>query len=116
MSLIDRGIRLLNVGLAREARPLTVTRGATTATWSAVPGRTETGFVDPNTGMPTVEKTDRDVIGPAPYPFDEPQPGDRIADWTGTYEVLNLAHGRCWAWIGPHNSLLRVHTKRVSNP
>jgi len=43
----------------------------------------------------------------------EPEPGDRIAWRDDTYEVLPPGNERCFRFTDPHETTIRVHTKRV---
>lgn len=125
MSLLSKGLRLLDALVARESLPLTYCRGSLRIAWEALPGRTATGMLQAGrTGLPRVQMIDRDWIGPAAllarlHVPAEPQPGDTIIELmeggrlqTVWSVVPGPTHARCWDYVDPLKRQIRVHAKQ----
>ena len=101
---------------AKLAAGVTVTyaRGGTTATVSALQGRTV--FASVQEGGPRIEFGDRDylILAADLILFGEPAIGDRVTDGGEVYEVLTPGTGEpAWRWSDPAHISYRIHTKRV---
>jgi len=96
---------------SHAATTITYVRGGTSLSISATRGATGRQ-VDQLTGV--ISWFDQDWLIPASVlTTGAPRRGDKIVVGTATYEVLPPDGEDCWRWSDQHETIYRVHTKRI---
>jgi hypothetical protein len=92
--------------------PVTYRRGEEEHEVNATFGRTEYEVAD-DYGLTVGAQVTDFLLLAVDFPFNEPQPGDRIVADGVVYEVLSLAGQGHWRWSDPYRTTMRVHAKEV---
>jgi len=112
---VTAGSIILDMTMGKRCRYIRASDGQTSFVWVSNGGlnwRNITAF-----GEATLEQTQQDFIisrthKTYPFPFDEPQPGDKIIYPSGwVWELLKIDGQECWRPMG--KSMVRVHCKRI---
>lgn len=112
---VTAGSIILDMTMGKRCRYVRSSDGQTSFVWVSNGGlnwRNITAF-----GEATLEQTQQDFIisrnhKKYPFPFDEPQPGDKIVYPSGwVWELLKIDGQECFRPMG--KSMIRVHCKRV---
>lgn len=93
------------------ATSITYRRGGTSVSISATKGASQ-HQVDTLTGV--ISWFDQDWLIPADVlTIGEPLSGDVITYGTEEYEVLPATGEECWRWSDNHQTIYRIHSKRI---
>lgn len=103
------------------SRTVTYTRGSDSVQLSATPGKSEYSIIEAAGGGVTEHVQSRDymivradLVINGQYVL--PQPGDRIPDVDGIFEVTLQDGVNCYEFSDPaYRRMLRIHTKRVED-
>lgn len=93
------------------ATSITYRRGGSSISISATKGASQ-HQVDEITGI--ISWFDQDWLIPASVlTIGEPRTGDVIVHSSAEYEVLPPTGEECWRWSDNHQTIYRIHTKRI---
>lgn len=110
--LADAATWLAGQQQAHLATEITYRRGGATPLSISVTKGASQHQVDQMTGI--ISWFDQDWLIPASVlTYGEPEVNDVIVYGSEEYEVLPPTGENCWRWSDNHNTIYRVHTKRI---